>query len=86
MIPPDSNGYTGTLIRTASGAGKTTLYIMPMQHEFDLIPLPPDATEFQTMPKAQCHTCKVRFPLPILALHVQECMVSQTDLAAEEEN
>ncbi|XP_078026063.1 uncharacterized protein LOC117258082 isoform X3 [Epinephelus lanceolatus] len=47
MIPPDSDGYTGTLIRTVSGAGKNTLYIVPLQHEFDLTPLPPDAIECQ---------------------------------------
>nr|XP_033484455.1 G2/M phase-specific E3 ubiquitin-protein ligase-like isoform X2 [Epinephelus lanceolatus] len=36
------------------------------------------------MPKAQCQMCKVSFPLPILALHVQECMVSQIDSASED--
>uniref|UniRef100_A0A3B1J5C8 HECT domain-containing protein n=1 Tax=Astyanax mexicanus TaxID=7994 RepID=A0A3B1J5C8_ASTMX len=72
MIPPDSNGYTGSLIRSVTGAGKSILYIVPLQHEFDLTPLPPDAIEFQRMPKAQCQTCKVSFPLQILALHVQE--------------
>ena len=78
MIPPDSNGYTGTLIRSVTGSGKNTLYIVPLQHEFDLTPLPPDAIEFQNTPKAQCQTCKVSFPLQILALHVQECMQSQS--------
>ncbi|XP_049318755.1 G2/M phase-specific E3 ubiquitin-protein ligase isoform X2 [Astyanax mexicanus] len=76
MIPPDSNGYTGSLIRSVTGAGKSILYIVPLQHEFDLTPLPPDAIEFQRMPKAQCQTCKVSFPLQILALHVQECTES----------
>ena len=76
MIPPDSDGYTGTLLRSVTTAGKSTLYIVPLQHEFDLTPLPPDAIEFRSMPKAQCQTCKVSFPLPILALHVQECMES----------
>ncbi|XP_028451799.1 uncharacterized protein LOC114567093 isoform X2 [Perca flavescens] len=78
MIPPDSDGYTGTLLRSITGAGKSTLYIVPLQHEFDLTPLPPDAIEFRSMPKAQCQTCKVIFPLHILALHVQECMESQS--------
>ncbi|XP_047186362.1 uncharacterized protein LOC118292456 [Scophthalmus maximus] len=77
MIPPDSDAYTGTLIRSATTAGKITLYISPLQHEFDLSPLPPDAIEFQSMPRAQCQTCNVSFPLQILALHVQECMESQ---------
>ncbi|XP_076850447.1 uncharacterized protein LOC143500268 [Brachyhypopomus gauderio] len=77
MIPPDSDGYIGTLIRSVTGAGKNTLYIVPLQHEFDLNPLPPDAVEFRSMPKAQCQTCKLSFPLQILALHVQECMELQ---------
>ncbi|XP_061570618.1 uncharacterized protein LOC133424185 [Cololabis saira] len=75
-IPPDSDGYTGTLIRSVTGTGKSTLYIVPLQHTFDPTPLPPDSIEFQSMPKAQCQTCKVNFPLQILALHVQECMES----------
>ena len=50
--------------------------------EFDLTPLPPDAIEFQSMPKAQCQTCKASFPLQILAFHVKECMESQS--AAED--
>lgn len=45
MIPPDSDGYTGTLLRSVTGSGKNTLYIVPLQHEFDLTPLPPDAIE-----------------------------------------
>ncbi|KAK1903888.1 Arylsulfatase J [Dissostichus eleginoides] len=45
MIPPDSDGYTGTLLRSVTGAGKNTLYIVPLQHEFDLTPLPADAVE-----------------------------------------
>ncbi|XP_057711848.1 uncharacterized protein LOC130929012 isoform X3 [Corythoichthys intestinalis] len=78
MIPPDSNGYAGTQIRNVPGSGKITLYIVTLQYQFDLTPLPPDAIEFQGMPKAQCQTCKVSFPFQILALHVKECMESQT--------
>uniref|UniRef100_A0AAZ1XDB4 HECT domain-containing protein n=1 Tax=Oreochromis aureus TaxID=47969 RepID=A0AAZ1XDB4_OREAU len=72
LVPPDSEGYTGTLIRSMTGNGKNLLYIVPLQQEFDLTPLPPDAVEFKNMPKAQCQTCKVSLPLHILALHVQE--------------
>lgn len=42
-IPPDEDGYTGRLIRSASGAGKT---IVSQQQDLDLTPLPWDATEF----------------------------------------
>uniref|UniRef100_A0AAZ1XJZ7 HECT domain-containing protein n=1 Tax=Oreochromis aureus TaxID=47969 RepID=A0AAZ1XJZ7_OREAU len=76
LVPPDSEGYTGTLIRSMTGNGKNLLYIVPLQQEFDLTPLPPDAVEFKNMPKAQCQTCKVSLPLHILALHVQECTES----------
>ncbi|KAL4009205.1 hypothetical protein ACER0C_003057 [Sarotherodon galilaeus] len=76
LVPPHSEGYTGTLIRSMTGNGKNLLYIVPLQQEFDLTPLPPDAVEFKNMPKAQCQTCKVSLPLHILALHVQECTES----------
>lgn len=76
LVPPDSECYTGTLIRSMTGNGKNLLYIVPLQQEFDLTPLPPDAVEFKNMPKAQCQTCKVSLPLHILALHVQECTES----------
>ncbi|KAK5935024.1 hypothetical protein CgunFtcFv8_020422 [Champsocephalus gunnari] len=41
------------------------------------------STEFQNMPKAQCQTCKLHFPLQMLALHVQECM--EECLSSEED-
>lgn len=78
-IPPDVDGYTGRLIRSVSGAGKTTMYIVPLQQDLDLTPLPSDATEFQKMPKAACQVCKENMPLHILALHVEDCMESAAD-------
>ncbi|ROL41891.1 hypothetical protein DPX16_3519, partial [Anabarilius grahami] len=78
-IPPDVDGYTGRLIRSVSGAGKTTMYIVPLQQDLDLTPLPSDATEFQKMPKAACQVCKENMPLHILALHIEDCMKSAAD-------
>ena len=52
VVPPESEGYTGSTIRSASGGGKTMLYIVPLQEEFDLAPLSHDAPEFSLMPKA----------------------------------
>lgn len=49
------------------------LYIVPLQDEFDLSPLPSDAQEFSQMPKAECKKCPKSMPLQILALHVKEC-------------
>lgn len=78
-IPPDVDGYTGRLIRSVSGAGKTTMYIVPLQQDLDLTPLPSDATEFQKMPKAACQVCKESMPQHILALHIEDCMESAAD-------
>ncbi|KAJ7986674.1 hypothetical protein DPEC_G00342330 [Dallia pectoralis] len=79
IVPPDSEGYTGSLIRSASTSGKNLLYVVPLQQELDLTPLPADASEFQSMPKVTCQTCKLSFPLQILALHIQGCMESQSE-------
>lgn len=49
------------------------LYIVPLQDELDLTPLPADATEFALMPKATCKQCKTEMPLQMLALHVDHC-------------
>ncbi|XP_016349693.1 uncharacterized protein LOC107694502 [Sinocyclocheilus anshuiensis] len=45
IIPPDSEGYTGPQIKSASASGKTMLYVVPLQEELDLNPLPNDARE-----------------------------------------
>ncbi|XP_034092377.1 uncharacterized protein LOC117559802 isoform X3 [Gymnodraco acuticeps] len=73
VVLPDSEGYTGSTIRCASGRGKTMIYILPLQEEFDLTPLPHDAEEFMQMKKAECKTCHKVMPLQLLALHVQDC-------------
>lgn len=73
MVPPESEGYTGSTIRSASVGGKSMLYIVPLQEEFDLAPLPNDAQEFSLMPKAECKTCFKVMPLQLLALHVRDC-------------
>ncbi|KAJ8364818.1 hypothetical protein SKAU_G00136490 [Synaphobranchus kaupii] len=67
----ESEGYTGSVLRSASPGGKFMLYIAPLQEEIDLSPLPVDAPEFSLMPKATCTQCKMVMPLQMLALHVQ---------------
>nr|XP_057911661.1 uncharacterized protein LOC131106520 [Doryrhamphus excisus]XP_057917181.1 uncharacterized protein LOC131109313 [Doryrhamphus excisus] len=88
VIPPDLHGYTGQQLKVVSGNGKYTLYISPLQEELDTIPLPPEAKEFENMPKAQCTTCKKMIPLQILPVHIKECKTDLVDLSysAEEEN
>ncbi|MEQ2305621.1 hypothetical protein AMECASPLE_039629, partial [Ameca splendens] len=46
MVSPEDSGYTGSLLKTASGSGKTVLYIGPIQEELDTQPLPPGSSSF----------------------------------------
>lgn len=73
VVPPDSEGYTGSLIKMATTAGRTALYMVPLQDELCLDPLPFSAEEFAKMPKVECRTCKTTMPLPVLYLHVKSC-------------
>lgn len=45
-IPLEAEGYTGAMLQNVSGGGKSILYIVPLQDELDLSPLPPNAPEF----------------------------------------
>ncbi|XP_068566549.1 G2/M phase-specific E3 ubiquitin-protein ligase-like [Cebidichthys violaceus] len=53
-VPLEAEGYTGSTLRGSSTAGKTMLYIVPLQDEIELTPLPASAPEFALMPKASC--------------------------------
>ena len=83
VVPPESEGYTGSKIRSASGGGKTMLYIVPLQEEFDLVPLPHDVPEFSLMPKAECKSCFNVTPLQLLALHVKQCNAPKSDTLSD---
>nr|XP_055057102.1 uncharacterized protein LOC129441468 isoform X2 [Misgurnus anguillicaudatus] len=72
-IPLEAEGYTGAMLRKVSGGGKSTLYIVPLQDELDLSPLPANAPEFALMPKASCKHCFAEMPLQMLALHDRKC-------------
>ncbi|XP_048119341.1 uncharacterized protein LOC125307418 [Alosa alosa] len=61
------------------------LYIVPLQEEFDLVPLACDAQEFSLMPKAECKNCFKVMPLQLLALHVKQCDVLECDSDSEPE-
>ncbi|XP_065132824.1 uncharacterized protein [Paramisgurnus dabryanus] len=86
LVPPESEGYCGSTIRSATGGGKTMLYIVPIQDEFDLSPLPSDAEEFSQMPKAECKKCSKSMPLQILALHVKECNTADYETLSDPES
>lgn len=85
VIPPDLNGYTGQQLKAVSWNGKYTMYIAPLQEELDTVPLPPEAKEFEKMPKAQCTTCKKMVPLQILPGHIKECKKQLVDLYDSDE-
>ncbi len=85
LVPPESEGYCGSTIRCATGGGKTMIYIVPLQDEFDLSPLPSDAQEFSLMPKAECKKCYKIMPLQILALHVRECDALECETLSDSE-
>ncbi|KAI3352149.1 hypothetical protein L3Q82_020960 [Scortum barcoo] len=52
-ISPETEGYTGAIVHTASNGGKSVLYIVP-QGEIDMTPLPLSSKEFDKIPKAYC--------------------------------
>ncbi|XP_047231512.1 uncharacterized protein LOC124874269 isoform X2 [Girardinichthys multiradiatus] len=86
VIPPDSDGYSGQQLKAVSGNGKCTLYIAPLQEEIDTTPFPPEAKEFENMPKAPCTTCKKMVPLQALPFHIKSCIDESIDLDSSPES
>ncbi|XP_076853444.1 uncharacterized protein LOC143508668 [Brachyhypopomus gauderio] len=86
VVPPDSDGYSGQQLKAISGNGKCIMYIPPLQEEIDSTALPPEAKEFEQMPKAQCTSCRKMFPLQALPIHIQECQKEQVDLCISSDN
>ncbi|XP_036066776.1 uncharacterized protein LOC112141317 [Oryzias melastigma] len=84
VIPPDSDGYNGQQLKGVSGSGKCTLYIAPLQEQIDTTPLPPEAKEFESMPKALCTTCGKMIPLQVLPLHIKNCKEENLCSSSEE--
>uniref|UniRef100_A0A1A7XIP7 HECT domain-containing protein n=5 Tax=Iconisemion striatum TaxID=60296 RepID=A0A1A7XIP7_9TELE len=81
----ESEGYTGAILKTASNGGKNVLFIMPLQDDLDMTPLPADAPEFAQMPKASCKQCNDIMPLQMLVLHVKNCGYSSSSNSEEED-
>lgn len=61
------------MVHTASKGGKSVLYIVPIQAEIDMTPLPLNSKEFDDMPKACCRRCNKAMPLVLLEVHVKSC-------------
>lgn len=69
-------GYTFDTLKGASCSGKNTLFLVPLQEQLSVQPLPYDSPEFAKMPKANCMKCGILMPFQLLSLHVEECNVS----------
>ncbi|XP_073709377.1 uncharacterized protein [Misgurnus anguillicaudatus] len=81
-LAQDSQGYTTKILKTSSNNGKNVIYIVPLQEEIDIVPLPYDAPEFHNMPKNICMTCGTSVPLQLLPCHLEDC---QSNNAIESE-
>uniref|UniRef100_A0A672K884 HECT domain-containing protein n=1 Tax=Sinocyclocheilus grahami TaxID=75366 RepID=A0A672K884_SINGR len=86
VIPPDPDGYNGQQLKTVSSNGKCTMYVVLLQEQTDTTPLPPDAREFEKMPKAQCTLCSQMIPLQCLPIHIKHCKMEHVDLCASSDD
>ncbi|XP_053345670.1 uncharacterized protein LOC128515610 [Clarias gariepinus] len=79
IIPTDSDGYSTRLLKSVSNNGKNMLFVVPLQEQLSIEPLPFDSVEFAKMPQSNCMKCGRKIPLPLLPLHIKECKVTQTE-------
>ncbi|GAA6101370.1 uncharacterized protein LOC113070648, partial [Tachysurus ichikawai] len=86
VIPPDPDRYNGQQLKTVSSNGKCTMYVVPLQEQIDTTPLPPDAREFEKMPKTQCTLCSQMVPLQCLPVHIKHCKVEHVDLCSSSDD
>ncbi|XP_062846705.1 uncharacterized protein LOC134308102 isoform X3 [Trichomycterus rosablanca] len=78
-LPQGSQGYTAKILKSSSNNGKNIIYIVPLQEEIDMTPLPYDAPEFKNMPKNVCMTCGQSVPLQLLPFHIESCQQVNQD-------
>ncbi|XP_050959187.1 uncharacterized protein LOC127160593 [Labeo rohita] len=93
IIPTDSDGYSTRLLKSVSNNGKNMLFVVPLQEQLSIEPLPFDSVEFAKMPQSNCMKCGRKIPLSLLPSHIKECEVTKTEsitdvtlLDYEEEN
>ncbi|KAI2645019.1 E3 ubiquitin-protein ligase UPL1 [Labeo rohita] len=77
IIPTDSDGYSTRLLKSMSNNGKNILFVVPLQEQLSIEPLPFDSVEFAKMPQSNCMKCGRKMPLPLLPLHIEECKVTE---------
>ncbi|ROL41167.1 E3 ubiquitin-protein ligase TRIM39 [Anabarilius grahami] len=79
LIPTDSDGYSTRLLKSVSKNGKNMLFVVPLQEQLSIEPLPYDAVEFAKMPPSNCMKCGKKIPLSLLPLHIEECKTTETE-------
>ncbi|XP_023822114.1 uncharacterized protein LOC105356421 isoform X2 [Oryzias latipes] len=79
-------GYTFDTLKGASCSGKNTLFLVPLQEQLSVQPLPYDSPEFAKMPKANCMKCGILMPFQLLSLHVEECNVDDFEASPDEDS
>ncbi len=53
-------------------------FVVPIQEQLSIEPLPFDSVEFAKMPQSNCMKCGRKISLPLLPLHIEECKVTET--------
>ncbi|XP_036416494.1 uncharacterized protein zgc:112970 isoform X3 [Colossoma macropomum] len=86
VVPPEAAGYNTRYLRSVSGGGKSTLYIVPLQEQLDTSPLPVGEHEFQKMPKTTCQACGLSMPLQVMAVHVKSCCIDRSSAENDTDN
>uniref|UniRef100_A0A3B4DHW5 HECT domain-containing protein n=1 Tax=Pygocentrus nattereri TaxID=42514 RepID=A0A3B4DHW5_PYGNA len=78
VVPPEAAGYNTQYLRSVSGRGKSTLYIVPLQEELNTSPLPVGEHESQKIPKTTCQACGLSLPLQVMAVHIKSCCIDRS--------
>lgn len=73
-----SDGYSTQLLKSVLNNGTNILFVVPLQEQLSIEPLPFDSVEFAKMPQPNCMKCGKKISPPLLPLHVEECKVTET--------
>lgn len=57
VILTDSDGYSTQLLKSVLNNGMNMLFVVPLQEQLSIEPLPFDSVEFATMPQSNCMKC-----------------------------
>lgn len=65
-------------MKSVSNNGKNVLFVVPLQEQLSIEPLPFESVEFAKMPLSNCMKCGRKIPLPLLPLHIEECRTTES--------